>query len=167
MNYLKHFIELIMVILIIFIFPLVWTVQKQDIALQTYVYRQTDKFVDNIQTNGYLSVAAYEGFVSKLNNTNLVYEVDIEHTQTLFEPEYLNGIFTGNVMTYSDTKYTSNVLEELYSSNIYIFDQNDYITVKVNNKTKTFGMRIVDFILKKSHTIYTEKTGKIRDLQLY
>lgn len=103
----KHFIDLAIAILLIFLFPIIYFGQKIDALVQTIVERETSALVEEIRSKGYLSKERYDRFLEQLSDTGLLYDVIMEHEQTIYEPEYRirtveevideqNGAYTGS-----------------------------------------------------------------------
>lgn len=52
-------------------------------------------------------------------------------------------IFTGNVMEYTNKNYTEDILKELYEGDgIYYFNNKDYLTITVKNRSTSWGNRL-------------------------
>lgn len=75
-------------------------------------------------------------------------------------------IFTGSILKYYATTYSSKILDELYNGNgIYYFNTGDYFSIKVTNKSTTLGTRFMNFIVHNmpAINIQIEKGAPIRN----
>ncbi|MBH1940641.1 hypothetical protein I5677_07045 [Mobilitalea sibirica] len=84
----EHIVDLAIVIILIFLFPLLFFGQKQDAIVQTVVEKEASQFVDEIRSKGYVTKEMYDEYVNQLSKTGLLYDVSLEHRQLIYEPEY-------------------------------------------------------------------------------
>lgn len=84
----EHIVDLIIAILIIFLFPLLYFGQKQDALMQMVVSSETKEFIDDVRSKGYLTKEIYDQYLEELSHTGLIYDVSMEHRQLIYEPEY-------------------------------------------------------------------------------
>lgn len=169
MNSFDKIVALMIAILLLFIAPILYLAQKQDAITQSYVMSETVAFVDAIKNNGYLTDDMYNLFIRKLDDTNNLYEVKIEHAHQVINPLYKeeSGEFLNDVSINYKTTYEDTILKEIYEgSGIYTFDQGDYISVKIVNRSKTFAAKLQQIIYAReipSIQIYVTYGGMIRD----
>ncbi len=88
MNSIEKIVDLFVAVIIIFLFPLLYFGQKQDSITQTLVSNQTEAFVNDIRSNGYLTKEMYDNYLEELSKTGLIYTIAAEHRQLVYEPEY-------------------------------------------------------------------------------
>lgn len=80
--------------------------QRQDTLTQQLVSIETSDIVNTVQTQGVITREVYEDFLSRLNITNMIYDIKLEHKKLAIEPEYRlktaeeiindqNGSYTG------------------------------------------------------------------------
>ena len=81
-------IDILIAILVLFLFPIIFFGFKQDGIVQLLVEAQTEMFVEDIRSNGYISKEMYEYYVNRLSATGLLYDISLEHRHYSFEPEY-------------------------------------------------------------------------------
>lgn len=81
-------IDIVVAVIIIFIFPILYYGIKQDILLQTIVSHDTNELVYEIERKGYLTKEMYEAYTEDLSDTGLLYRLDIKHKKFMQEPEY-------------------------------------------------------------------------------
>ena len=108
-------LDIVLVIAIIFIFPIVWAAQKGDYLSHKSAETITYEFVANVSSRGYIDDTIYKEFTEALSATGGLYRISLTHKQTAYEPEYEGGVFTGNVMSYSKETYTADILDDIYS----------------------------------------------------
>lgn len=87
-NTFKKVFDIILAIIVLFIFPLLYYSQRQDTLTQQIVATDTSDFVDTVSTQGYVTRDMYEAFLKRLNATNVVYRIELEHKVLALEPEY-------------------------------------------------------------------------------
>jgi hypothetical protein len=75
-------------------------------------------------------------------------------------------VFTGNILEYENHIYDRDILRIIYDENkVYKFSKDDYIQVKVTNKTKGLGNSILGAIIKgiNQDFIHVKNGGYIRE----
>lgn len=155
-------------VFILFLAPLLYMAQKQDAITQNYVLTETVRLADAVKNNGYLTSEMYETYLRKLHSTNNVYEISLSQARHIVAPkvdeatqELMEGVEDHYINTYTDA-----ILEELDQNGVYYFGQGDYISMKVHNKNKTFGVRVMEALLMREISptqIYVTYGGVIRD----
>ncbi|MHB8127497.1 MAG: hypothetical protein ACYDEX_00660, partial [Mobilitalea sp.] len=112
MNIHGHIIDFIVAIVLMFLGTLLYFGQKQDSLVQTLVSTETEILVNVIRSQGYLTREMYDGYLEDLSHTGMLYEVSLEHRQSINEPEYRFRT-AEEVITEQDTAFTG--------SNVYTF----------------------------------------------
>lgn len=165
----------IVVIFGLFILPVVWFSSINDGVIQTVVYEETNSFVDEVCTHGYISQSSYQRFVNNLNATNLLYNIEITvgHSYTVPDYEYQTKDDGTTSLVIVGTKqsdefvYTEDILRELFETDgIYKMSKGDSISVHVTNKVDTTGQRVNQTILRihdSGAKIFAVAGGVIRD----
>lgn len=87
-NIYEEIIEIIVAIAIIFLFPLIYFGQKQDSLIKTIATKESQEFVDEVRSKGYITKDMYDNYLDDLSKTGMLYEVNLEHRRHLHEPEY-------------------------------------------------------------------------------
>lgn len=108
-------LDIVIIIAVIFIFPIIWAAQKGDYLSQKSAETITYEFVANVSSRGYIDDTLYKEFTEALSATGGLYRIHLTHKQTVYEPEYDGGTFTGNVMGYARETYTGDILDDIYS----------------------------------------------------
>jgi hypothetical protein len=100
-----------------FIVPIKLVNERQKNMQQTYILTETMSFVDGVCNKGIIYEEAYIELVKKLQITNNIYYVKIQHTSQKNEVVDIN--------------YTNQVLESLESEGSYKMKKNDLFRVEV------------------------------------
>ena len=151
-NVTVYFDITVAVILIIFI-PVIWINSKYSAVAVDLAKKTTEEFVDKITKNGYITQDDYVKFVSDLNKTGNVYDIELIHTQQKYEPDIerdANGVpvldgsgnpipIPGEVVVYTDKTYTDGIvdfwqngkLQNSNSSPIYFMEVGDGFAVQL------------------------------------
>ena len=81
-------VDVILTIIIIVLFPLLYLGLKQDTLTQTIVEIETNEFVQEVRSKGYIDKNMYEEYIKNISATGILYNVSLEHTHNSLEPEY-------------------------------------------------------------------------------
>lgn len=144
MESLGRVIEILITIVLLFLIPIQYFAIKQDMISQTYVTTQTSYLVDSVRNLGYLNKEMYESYLRKLQATNNVYDIKMTHYQFVYEAE------EENYSKHYYCTYEDEILNQVYDENTegrYDLHQGDYLMLKVQNKSKTFGTFIVSHMM--------------------
>lgn len=174
-NVLSKLFTVIIVIVGMYATTLLCQSSLNDNVTQTAVYFEVNEFVDSVCTHGYVSQSEYSRFISKLNSTGLLYDVEItvghETVVPVFDTQTqadgsVKQIITGTKS--SDTfEYTDQILKTLFETDgIYKMSVGDTITVRVTNKSDTLGQKFRQLVLRVPDTgnlIQATAGGVIRD----
>lgn len=149
-------IAVILMILVLFMTPLAYFSQRQDTLMQNYIYTITKEFVNDIQQSGRITKEAYDDFILELDASGNVYNVEIIHSHKTVTPKYqyttVDNVVTDDVTEYFSETYTDAILSSIYEQvgETYYLTKGDYITVKVTNKNKTLGTKLLQTISMRS-----------------
>lgn len=151
-----------------FLSPLLYMAQKQDAISQIYISNETTKFVDNIKNIGFLNREMYMDFVSKIDNTNNLYNIEILHSHKIVEPLYDENTdtFLNDFNTYYGNTYHDEILKTFDQGEEYYFSQGDYISVTVVNRTRTLATKLMELFYSSdipNEQILVTYGGLIRD----
>lgn len=169
MNSFSKIIALLIAVLLLFLVPIFYFAQKQDAVIQNYVMTETASFMDTIRNNGYVTKEMYNSFLKKLDATNLLYKIQMERVHPMVNPVYeeQTGTFMNDVTTHYQKSYSEDMRKEIYEGKgIYQFQQGDYISVKIVNRTKTYATRLQQMLYAHEMPtiqIYVTYGGIIRD----
>lgn len=163
-------VTIFVVIIGLFVLPLMYAGQKQDAVLQSFVYYQTVRFVEDVGKNGYITQTMYDDFNRQLASADVVFEIKMEHVHDVIEPVFSSdGTSVVSTSTYTSAKYEDDILHTLYSDKedggVYKFRQGDYFTVTVLNSSKTIGQQLSRIITDTSskYAVYVTFGGVVRN----
>lgn len=173
-------IAIIITVIFIFIVPITYFAEKQDVITQAYVENEVVAFVDNVRAQGKITQEMYNDFVFQLDQSGLVYDVKMEHSHRTLDPIYNNaGEFTNGTTTNVNLFYEEDIWYSLYEKKPtetelaariiegeYHFTKGDYFTVSVVNAEKTFATKLKELLLSfdmAKEQILATYGGEIRD----
>ena len=158
--------SVIVVVFAIFFVPIILMSTTKDEVTQSVVYNITADFVDNVRAQGYVSQDQYLEFVSALDNTGELYDINMTHSHEIVTPVYENGEVVGT-KTSEDCYYSDDILAQVYETNgAYFMNQGDTFSVEVSLKNKTLAQTMRQSVLgyvEESSPIYVVYGGVIRD----
>lgn len=172
MNVYHRVIDIIVAIIILFLVPSIYFMQKSDQLAQSIAYDNTKSFANQIETYGYLSKEMYEDYIKSLSFIDAFYEVHIEHTETIHEPIYntsgVSGtetnVFTGDIMSYQRVEYTEELLQCLYDKQSnYLMGKGDVIKITVVVKSNGFFKKLFHKSSTDGYRSYALYYGIIRN----
>jgi len=181
MNAFGKIVAILIAVVLLFLCPIQYVAQKQDILMQQYVTTETSYFIDSVRNLGYITKQMYEEYMQRIELGNNLYEVELTHYHALFYKEDGEEVdndykaISGYIGEEEDTYrrymcyYTPDILEELYNEEngyIYKMNQDDYLTMKVKLKNKTLGKQMQELLLGVDYTdgnYVTVYGGLIRD----
>ena len=87
-NIMGKVLDLVITILIMLLFPILYFSYQNNKIVETVTQMNTSDFVDNVSEHGELTHAMYQVYLSQLASTNQVFDIEMEHEQLIYEPEY-------------------------------------------------------------------------------
>ncbi len=137
-------IAIIITIVSLFMIPMQYFADKQDMITQSYVYATVCDFVSDVQLNGYISQDAYNKFSKKLSDTDSRYQISMTHTHDVVYPMFNeNGNAIKGTKTIASNKYEDDILDDLYDNKgVYYLEKGDKFSVTVKNTTRTMGQKL-------------------------
>lgn len=153
-------VGIVLFVAFLFIIPVTKYTQHNDSIMNNFVASETNKFVSTVRNTGVITADQYNEFIEVLDSTNHVYNVEITHSSLIVNPEYTTSVAAGGSTTnltseYYVNVYESTILKSLYETPEaeYIMSKGDYISVKVSNKSKTLGTKMLELVF--GHSINT------------
>lgn len=179
MNSLSKLVAILLVILLLFIFPISNTYDRKDDISYLIVYKAITKFVDASRNKGYISPTMYEDFMREIDATGNLYEVEIEHYHKRYTPVYTDpadsSTFQNRIYLDYDAYYEPQIMQVIFPDNskpkddpsrLYKMNVGDYIYVTVKSLNKTQGQIMQDFLFtmnSDSSRIYIPYGGMIHN----
>lgn len=146
--------------ILMFIFPLMETLQRQDDVAQTSVLSATVKFVDDVRNMRKLTQERYSSYITEISATGNSFASELEH-KILDENVARKAPLTGKDKIGENiyyTKYTTQILDEgLYqdtSNGMYNLKQGDLFSAKVVNTNRTIGTIMQQFLFRNDASAY-------------
>lgn len=87
-NQFEKVIDIIIAVIIFFVFPVMYFTQRQETLIEQVVSTDTSDFINTVNSHGKLTKAMYEDYIAKLDDTNVICNVKLEHKKLALEPEY-------------------------------------------------------------------------------
>lgn len=126
---------IVIAVIVMFLFPMMDSWERQDDLSYMAVYTATVDFVDAVRNTGVLTKDMYEDFRSQIYGTANSFDITLEHREYKVVP----GAAGTSEIVYLN-HYSSELEKDLYSAaqkNRYLFNKGDYFYVSVKNTNKT------------------------------
>ena len=119
-NSFSKMVEIIILINFMFIMPVMYFFLKQDYINYMYAYDKTVRFVDNIRNVGYINDNILKKYYKELSLMNKTYEIHMDCIE--YVPIYDDS---------TNKLYSREKRIDLINMEEYVFNKNDYLTVKI------------------------------------
>jgi hypothetical protein len=138
----------ILAVLLMFIFPLLDTWERQDDLSYMAAYSAVVEFVDSVRNTGFMTPEMLETLRYTLAATGNSYDIDLERRSIMYVP---NGTLTPEIVyKYEFTSQIEQALEDITSTQgstgKYFFNKGDYFYVSVKNTNKTQSTIMKQFL---------------------
>lgn len=150
-------IEIMVTLVLLFLFPIYYLSLQQDAVCQSKVRTTTAYFVDSVRNQGYMTRNMYELFLRELDSTGQVYHVELT---------YYKKVEVQNEEGRYETHYESSYTNDLLSEEKMEFQKGSFFKAEVSNISKPLSAKITDFLLAvdiSDKRIYTVYGGAVRD----
>jgi len=165
---------------LMFLFPLMAVLDRQDDITYNIVLAECNRFVDTCRDTGYITPDMYQEFTERVNSTGNTYTIRLSHIKRSVTPVYkqINGSlsFTGEYEIIHVNYGEQDILSVLYPHNatVSVHDKSrrynmsigDLLFVEVQNKGKTMATAIRDMILFRDTdypAIFVRTGGMVRN----
>lgn len=143
LNMLGKILAIFVLIISLFIVPVMNSANSQDDIIQSVAYKETTDFKDKICTQAKITQSSYLEFVNNLNNTGLLYDIEMVVTHSTVVPVYNDEGIVVKTKTVEQYTYTDEILKKVYSTDgVFELDKGDTISIIVTNKEQTLGQRL-------------------------
>ena len=160
-------VAIIIGVVLLFLAPIQSISQKQDSISQIVVDNETANFVDSIMYSGYISKEMYITFLKKLEKTGNIYKITLCHSRKQVTPGLSDEshVIQGEYDVHYINVYEDEIMESFNNGDDYTMNQGDYISVKVVNRNKTIGSKVMSALtfVNVDNKIITTYGGMIRD----
>ena len=140
--------SIILAVLLMFIFPLMDTWERQDDISYMSVYAHVVEFVDSARNLGYITSDMDYSFLRSVYSTGNRYQITLEHRNFELVPGFESGVYVNT--------YTNSIINKLNTTGRYDMEAGDYFYVSVKNTNKTQATQIQEVIYAS-----TQETFKI------
>ena len=153
--------DIFIICVVMFIAPVIWQSYMMDSLTQKNVETIVQEFAETTASKGYIDEQTYYTFVKKLRANGELYDIDMMHTQEIVEPEYIGGVFTGNVMEYDQETYSGVILDEIEAHGAYLMDIGDQFKVCVSPASKSLGQSFMKTITGHTNSRFATVTRTV------
>ena len=158
----------IVAILLMFIFPLMDTWERQDDLSYMLAYSIVVDFVDTVRNTGYMTESMITNFEEQLAATGNTYQIQYEHREIVYMPLGGNKYQTGYLYHFNDEiedaikdDYAEYIAENPgvtnYDPRYANFEKGDYFFISIKNTNKTQSTIVKEFLY--ASTMETFKIG--------
>ena len=152
MDTLGKLVDLIILIAACIIIPTMFISFKYDDLAQRNAEIVVNDFAETVSACGYVTDEMYYDLVSDLAVYGGVYQIDLVHEQEIMEPEYVGGVFTGNVLTYPDKTYTDEIISNVDAHGAYLMMIGDQFTITAKKKSVSAGQSFIKWMLHRKNS---------------
>lgn len=131
--------SIILAVILMFLFPIMDTWERQDDISYMSVYSSVVEFVDSARNLGYITTNMYDKFVQQVNATGNRYDITIEHRKRIYEIDAYKNVYT---TTIEGILYSG----DSTANNKYPMSAGDYLYVSVKNTNKTQSTLLKDVL---------------------
>lgn len=153
----------IVAVLLMFIFPLMDTWERQDDLSYMLTYSIVVDFVDTVRNTGYMTESMIAQFEGDLAATGNSYDIQYEHRKLVYMPgendTYTTGYlyyFNEDIFEEIDRDAAEKNLED-YDPRYTLFEKGDYFYISIKNTNKTQSTLVKEFLY--SSNMETFKIG--------
>ncbi len=122
----------IVAFMLMFLFPMVDTWERQDDLSYVTAYTSVVNLVDAVRNTGVITLDMYNDLLTTVNATGNRFDVKIEHRENVVVPDGPNS----STMLY-EYHYTTQILNELKTHGYYPLKKGDFFYVSVKNTNTT------------------------------
>lgn len=137
--------SIILAVLLMFIFPIMDTWERQDDISYMSVYATVVEFVDSARNLGYITEDMYVSFLKSVYATGNRYEITMEHRKFQYVPNEESGASSNINSVYVNT-YTNSIISQLNEKGRYDMAAGDYFYVSIKNTNKTQSTQIKEVV---------------------
>lgn len=159
MNAISKMIAAILAVLLLYVFPIADSYEKQDDISFLITNKLIVNFADSVRNKGHITPAMYNDLVQALGLTGNTFDIQIEHLHKRYTPVYTDpadsGTFQLKFEVNYDGFYHEQIMSVLFPDNgllvddpnrIYKLNVGDYVSVTVRNTNRTNATLLRDFL---------------------
>lgn len=152
------YLAFIMALYLLFIFPLIHTLERQEDIAYQLAYNEVSIFTDSVRDRGYLTEEMVSGFLTRLNASGYQFSMELVHMHHYFMPVYLEPsdptTFTGQYQRVEEGFYTNDILDVIYEDplsgegdGIYRMKKGDLFHVALTSHTVSLASSLKRLVL--------------------
>lgn len=160
-NALSTITAALLAIVLILLFPLMQTAQREEDLRTLSAYNSLVQFADAVRNKGYVSPEMVEDFSRELALSGIVFDLELEHRHKKYHPEYSDPAdaltFQNEFKVVYDAYFTEDVLEVLYPSasggnagsdrNLYFMETGDFWVVTLTPRSRSTYDIVSEFLV--------------------
>ena len=143
--------SMILAVILMFVFPIMDTWERQDDISYMMVYAATVEFVDSARNLGYITTNMYDEFLTNISATGNKYDVTLEHRERIYSINGYKNIYTTQI---EEVLYGNGALNNSAINNTYSMKAGDYLYVSVKNTNKTQSTLLKDVLYASSQETF-------------
>ncbi|MCY9515930.1 hypothetical protein [Paenibacillus apiarius] len=149
-NALLKLLAALLSILLLFVFPLLESFQRQDDIATMHVMKSVNQFADTVRDKGLITPEMWNRFVMEIERTGNMFAVDMIHYEKKYDPIYEDPLerntFKSDFLTHYQLNNKASILKTLFPQHAQPFDASDrryklkigdYFSVTVKNTNRT------------------------------
>lgn len=146
-------------VLLLFLYPILESYQRQDDLAVMYVMRSASTFSDAVRDKGAITPVMWNDFMTDIERTGNTYEVVVEHYEKKYDPIYAdpvqNSTFAGDYSIRYQLNNKAMIMEKMFpgdgqsvesTTRKYKLSIGDYFFVSVSNTNRTRAAMIMDWL---------------------
>jgi hypothetical protein len=155
-NMFEKVFALLLAILVLYMWPISSSLNKQDDVSEIVVLNSVTNFVDSVRDKGTITPKMYNEFVDRIMLTGNTYDVQMEHKHKRYDPNYNNaGTFVGGFTVNYEGFYNAQINKVLFPNSsdsidspnrVYKLAAGDFFSVTVKNTNRTTATLINDIL---------------------
>lgn len=118
MNIFSKWLAILLALLLLFIYPLLETFEREEDIAYFISWNAVTRFVDTARNKGSITPAMYNDFVKTLRTSGNEYEIAMEHEHKRYDPIYLDPLdsdsFQGNYAVHYEVYYHQQIMKVLF-----------------------------------------------------
>lgn len=137
MNSYEKLVDLVIAVVIMFIFPVLYFEKKSVVIQYHTIYNWMGEWVDEVCTQGKITKTSLDEFHQLINSFNEPIELNVSYETICYEPIYQKEagqeypIFTGSIHTYKKDYSMHEIVKKLEEESIFALCYGGFITVSV------------------------------------
>lgn len=136
MSSLEKLYGIIVAILVMFIFPVLWSQNKVSEIEGDYLKNVVNDFAKTVCTKGEIDKNGYSTFLSHIGQIDEMVHVTMAVKKTIVEPEYIQGNFSGKITTYYSEIYNNEIVQNLEKDGRFELCKGDIFQIDLYQKGK-------------------------------